>query len=175
MARRLLAALAAALALGTAHAAPSHVAAAVPQARAAGQGAFTWFGIKLYDAQLWVGPAGYRAGAPFALDLRYARALDGGRIADASADQMEKTGGGSAAQRAVWLAKMRAVFTDVQPGSSITGVFDGAGAVRFYLDGAAIGNIDDPGFAQAFAAIWLGPRSTAPRLREALLKEAAAR
>lgn len=174
MARRLLAALAAALALGAAHGAPTHVSAAVPQARAAGQGAFTWFGIKLYDARLWVGAGGYRAGAPFALELRYARTLTGARIAEASADQMEKTGGGSAAQRAAWLAKMRAVFPDVAPGSSVSGVFDGAGAVRFYLDGAAIGSIDEPGFAQAFAAIWLGPRSTAPRLREALLKGAAA-
>jgi hypothetical protein len=175
MARRLLAALAAALVLGPAHAAPAHVAAAVPQAREAGQGAFTWFGIKVYDATLWVGQAGYRAGAPFALELRYARALDGGRIAEASADQIEKGGAGSAAQRAAWLAKMRAVFTDVRPGNSITGVFDGAGAVRFYLDGAAIGSIDDPGFAQAFAAIWLGARSSAPGLRDALLKGAAAR
>lgn len=172
MARRLLAALTAALlAFGSARAAVPDV----PGARMAGQGAFTWFGMKIYDATLWVGDAGYAAGAPFALELRYARALSGARIAEASADQMEKTGGGNPLQRAAWLERMRAVFPDVKEGARITGVFLPGGVVRFDLDGAALGTISEPGFAQAFAGIWLSPRTTAPRLREALLKEAAPR
>ncbi len=85
---------------------------------------------------------------------------------------MEKTGGGTAAQRALWLERMRAIFPDVKEGSKITGVFLPGGAVRFHLDAAALGTIAEPGFAQAFAGIWLGPRSTAPRLREALLRGA---
>lgn len=174
MVRPLLAAVACALALDAAHAAPAHIAAEIPQVRAAGQGAFTWFGMKIYDARLWVGAAGYREGAPFALELRYARALDGGRIAEASAEQIEKTGGGTAAQRAAWLQKMRGIFPDVQPGTRITGLFQPDGAVRFFHDGLLIDTITDPGFGPAFAAIWLGPRSTAPGLRQALLRKAAA-
>lgn len=173
MARRLLIALmAAVLAAGAAHAALPHIVPDVPGARVAGQGTYTWFGMKIYDARLWVGAAGYAAGAPFALELRYARSLDGARIAQASADQMEKTGGGTAAQRAAWLRQMRAIFPDVKEGSSITGLFLPGGVVRFHHDGAVLGTISDPGFAQAFAGIWLSPRTTAPRLRESLLKEA---
>lgn len=176
MLRRLLPALIAALlALGSAHAALPHIARDVPGARVAGQGMFTWFGMRVYDARLWVGDAGYAPGAPFALELRYARELSGVRIAEASADQMAKTGGGTAAQRAAWLDQMRAIFPDVKEGSSITGVFLPGSAVRFHLDGAVLGTIAEPGFAQAFAGIWLGPRTTAPRLREALLKEASPR
>lgn len=175
MGRRLFAVVACALVLGSAHAAPSHVAAAIPEVRAAGQGAFTWFGMKIYDARLWVGASGYRSGAPFALELRYARALSGARIAEASIDQIEKTGGGTPTQRAAWLRKMRVLFPDVGPGTSITGLFQPDGSVHFHRDGVAIGAIDDPGFAQAFAAIWLGTRSTAPRLRNALLQDAAPR
>lgn len=176
MARLLLIALlAASLAGAAAHAAMPHIAPDLPGARVAGQGKFTWFGMKIYDASLWVGEAGYAPGAPFALELRYARALSGVRIAEASADQMEKTAGGTAAQRALWLDKMRAIFPDVKEGSRITGVFLPGGAVRFHLDEAVLGTISDPGFAQAFAGIWLSPRTTAPQLRDALLREAARR
>jgi hypothetical protein len=173
---RLFAAFCAGVMLACAvQAAAPHVAADLPRARVAGQGAFSWFGMKIYDASLWVGDAGYAAGAPFALELRYARALSGARIAEASADQMEKTGGGTSAQRATWLRLMRAIFPDVKEGSSITGVFLADGAVRFHLDGAVLGTIAEPGFAQAFAGIWLGRATTAPRLREALLRDAARR
>lgn len=176
MARLLLAALlAAALSGAAANAAMPQIAPDLPGARVSGQGKFTWFGMKIYDASLWVGEAGYAAGAPFALELRYARSLSGVRIADASADQMEKTGAGTAAQRALWLGKMRAIFPDVKEGSRITGVFLPGGAVRFHLDASVLGTISEPGFAQAFAGIWLGPRTTAPQLREALLQEAARR
>ena len=174
--RRLLAILCAGLMMaGAAHANLPHVAAEVPYARVAGQGAFSGLGMTIYDASLGVGDAGYAAGAPFALELRYARALSGARIAEASADQMEKTGGGTSAQRTTWLRQMRAIFPDVKEGSSITGVFLSGGAVRFHHDGALLGTIAEPGFAQAFAGIWLSPATTAPRLREALLRDAARR
>ena len=176
MARRCLLAILAALTMtGAAHAALPAAASDLQQARMAGQGAFTWFGMKIYDARLWVGDAGYAPGAPFALELRYARSLGGARIADASDDQMEKNGAGTPAQRATWLRKMRALFPDVKAGSTITGVFLADGGVRFHLDGKVLGTIAEPGFAAAFAGIWLGPATTAPRLRESLLKDAAPR
>lgn len=176
MARRLVLAALAALSVITAADAGLPVAATdIPQARLAGQGAFSWFGMKIYDARLWVGDAGYTPGAPFALELRYARSLGGARIADASDNQMEKNGAGTAAQRAAWLRRMRAIFPDVKEGSTITGVFLPDGGVRFNLDGKVLGTIAEPGFAEAFAGIWLGPATTAPRLRESLLKGAAPR
>ena len=156
-------------------AAPAHIEGHVPSARLAGQGAFTWFGIRIYDAELWVGEQGYQPGQPFALELRYARRLDGVKIAEASADEMEKLGAGTAAQRRAWLARMKEVFPDVREGTRISGVFVPAGGVRFYLDGRALASIPDPQFAAAFFAIWLDPRTTAGKLRTALLKDAAPR
>ncbi|WP_426112043.1 chalcone isomerase family protein [Massilia sp. PWRC2] len=152
---------------------PAQVQAAVPQARLAGSGQFTYFGIKVYTAELFVGPKGYAADAPFALDLRYARHLKGRKIAEASADQMEKIGAGTAAQRQGWLQKMLALFPDVAEGSHITGISVPGQGAKFYLDGVAIGAIDEPEFARAFFGIWLDPASTAPALRQALLRQAA--
>lgn len=146
-------------------------------ARMAGEGAFRWYGLHIYDAQLWVGEKGYNpaspTAAPFALDLKYARALVGKKIAESSRDEMQKLGYGTAEQRNAWLSKMVALFPDVQDGTHITGLYlPGVGA-RFYLDGKRLGEIDDPEFGRAFFAIWLDPKTTGGKLREALLSDAA--
>jgi len=154
---------------------PAHIGEHVPQARVAGKGSYTWFGLRIYDAELWVGEKGYQDGAPYALDLRYARKLDGVKIAEASADEMEKLGAGTGAQRAAWLVRMKEIFPDVKEGTHISGVFlPGAGA-RFYLDGEPLATVPDPQFARAFFAIWLDPKTSAGKLRAALLKDAGPR
>lgn len=174
-------ALSAALALAPAWAAeaPPYAARELGAPRLAGQGEFTYFGLSIYNAELWVGPQGYRPAlrdaAPYALELRYARTLDGRRIAEASAAQMEKAGTGSAALRAAWLQKMLAIFPDVKEGSRLGGVFLPGEGVRFYSDGQPLATVADPAFAQAFFGIWLDTATSAPKLREALLREAAPR
>jgi hypothetical protein len=172
MARRLVALLALALAFTLAQAAPAHIEHEVPNARLAGSGTFTYFAMTIYAAQLWVGPQGYSPSAPFALDLRYARKLNGKKIAEASAEQMEKIGAGTAAARKAWLQTMTAIFPDVQEGSHITGVYLPNRGARFYLDGKPLAAVDDGDFALAFFAIWLDPHTSAPALRAALLNRA---
>ena len=167
--------LASMLASMHAQAAPVHIEHDVPAARLAGSGSFTYFTMKIYSAELWVGPQGYSPATPFALELRYARKLDGKKIAEASFDQMEKIGAGSVGERQAWLQKMTAIFPDVQEGTRITGVYLPQVGARFYLDGKPLATIADPGFATAFFGIWLDPNTTAPALRVALLKEAAPR
>ena len=51
------------------HAGPAHIEAAVPQARVIGGGVFTYFGVKIYTAELYAGAQGFAWDAPFALDL----------------------------------------------------------------------------------------------------------
>jgi hypothetical protein len=105
-----------------ARAAPVHIEQAVPQARLAGSGDYTWFAMQIYSAELWVGPGPFSLAAPFALELRYARKLNGRKIAEASVEQMEKIGAVSTAQRQAWLQQMVAIFPDVAEGTRITGV-----------------------------------------------------
>ncbi len=172
---RALLAIAALMLSFAAQAAPVHIEEHVTPARVAGKGGFTWFGLSIYDAELWVGDKGYSMEVPFVLELTYARNLDGKKIADASVEQMEKIGAGTPAQRSQWQARMREVFPNVKKGTRLAGVYlPGAGA-RFYLDGKALATIPDPDFARAFFGIWLDPKTTAPELRTSLLRNAAAR
>ena len=113
--RTLLIALAAGLGpLSNATEAPLYLQQALDRARVGGEGDYRWFGLKIYEARLWVGNLGYRPDMPeqlpFALELRYARSLAGDRIARASIDEMRKLGRGSERQHVAWLAAMQQLF-----------------------------------------------------------------
>jgi hypothetical protein len=158
--------------------APAHIGSEIADARLAGKGAYTYFGLDVYSAQLWVGGAGLRGELPgtqaFALELDYALGLSGQRIADASVDQMEKIGVGSPAERDAWQRQMAAIFPDVRRGTRLCGVYLPGQGARFYLDGKLHATVQDAAFARAFFAIWLHPNTTAKSLRSALLRDARA-
>ncbi len=156
---------------------PAAVVRALGTPRLAGGGVFRWWGLEVYRASLWVGPAGLDSddlGAqPFALQLHYARSLSGRAIADESTRLIDRLDLGSTAQRRAWQARMRAIFPDVHAGDSLTGLYlgptDGGARTDFLLDGHAIGSIGGRTFAVAFFSIWLSRHSAAPELRRALL------
>lgn len=153
----------------------AHITRYVDDGRLLGEGRLTWFGFHVYDARLYA-PANFdpvdATARPFVLELTYARRLSGRSIAEASRDEMRRLGFGDEAQHGRWLAQMQRLFPDVEPGRRIAGVNRPGGGARFYVDGSFAGSIDEPEFARAFFAIWLDPRSRAPRLRESLLKGA---
>ncbi len=163
-------ALLACVLLTTAHA---QQVAALPDATAIGSGAYRWFGLKLYDATLYAARRGFSAdnwaSVPLALELAYARSLDGGKIAEASVDEMKKLGVGSPAQLRAWGDAMKRVFPDVTEGTRLTGVYQPGQPTRFLRNGETVGEIADPAFGPAFFAIWLHPKTSAPKLRAALL------
>jgi hypothetical protein len=158
--------------------APEAVAGQFAQARLAGEGELRWFGLKVYAAQLWVGPQSFRlersATLPFALQLQYATGLKGELIAERSLQEIERMGFGDPQRRGRWFADMKRLFPNVARGDRLTGVNEPGRGARFYHNDRPIGAVDDPDFATAFFAIWLDERTVAPSLREALLKQASA-
>jgi hypothetical protein len=155
-------------------AAPVALAYLPGQPRLLGEGRLRWFGLAVYDARLYAAGDSLdpeRIGtSAFALELRYARRLQGEEIAQASHREIVRLGYGSETQRNGWLKTMRGLFPDVQPGDRITGVHLPAGKVLFYRNDSRLGVIEDRQFGEAFFAIWLDPRTVAPELRRALLR-----
>jgi hypothetical protein len=144
--------------------------------RLQGQMRLRWFGLHVYDGRLWsaerVGAADY-AGREFALELAYARRLQGTAIAERSLDEMRRIAEFSDAQAELWRAFMREAFPDVQAGDRLTGWHRPGVGVRFFHNAQPTRALADAGFASRFFGIWLSPRSQAPALRQALLGEPA--
>ena len=152
---------------------PPVVKAALPEASTVGSGKYSWFGLSLYEARLWADKRSFSAtnwqSSSLALELLYARKLVGERIAVASIDEIKKLGLGTAAQHEAWLSAMKKLFPDVDDGTQLIGVYVPGQPARFYRDGVAIGEVSDPEFGPAFFGIWLHPKTSAPKLRAALL------
>ncbi|MGE8323509.1 MAG: chalcone isomerase family protein [Pseudomonas sp.] len=145
--------------------------AELPAAQRLGVGDFTWFGLRLYTAQLWtVGPV-QDWNQPFALELLYHRALSKDALVKASLEEMQRldASGVMPQQRAAWAHAIEQAFVDVRPGMRITGVYLPGQGCRFYVNGKLSRAIGDPVFARAFFAIWLDPRARDAQLRQRLL------
>lgn len=168
----LLSTLAAAIApAAQARTAPDEVQRYWPQARLVGSGRLRFVGLSIYDARLWspvpLGPQDWQ-GQPLALELQYARALQGELIAERALGEMRRQGPIDATQATAWLAQMKATFPDVSNGDRLTGFYRDPAPARFYLNGRARGEWADEALARQFFGIWLAPQTSQPVLREAL-------
>lgn len=160
-----------------ASAAPAAQPAGLAQPRLAGAARFTFWGLAIYQARLWVEPGfdpAALAGQRYALELTYQRNFKGQDIAQRSIDEMRRIGPFSDAQARDWLQAMQAAFPDVAPGDRITGVHLPGQGARFLFNGQFRADIADPAFAPLFFGIWLSELSAEPRQRLALLGQAPA-
>lgn len=157
----------------TAPARPPVLESTLPTALPAGAGRLTYWGLAVYDASLWVTP-GFRREAlgshAFALELHYLRAFSAADIARRSIEEMRRAGSFSPQQAQRWGDALRQAFPDVKKGDRILGVHRPGVGARFFYNGSPSGEIADPQFARLFFAIWLGPATSEPALRAALLE-----
>lgn len=151
---------------------PAEVASELAASRLHGTGRLTWFGLSVYDARLWASErfsAAQFDREPLALELQYARTLQGKQIAERSLVEMQRFGAVPDADAARWLASMTQLFPDVSAGDRLTGVHRPGEAARFYFNGKLRGEIREDDFARRFFGIWLSPKTSEPKLRLALL------
>lgn len=153
-------------------AAPTEVRQLWPTPHLQGQARLRFIGLHIYDIRLWLQePLRGNAWAqqPLALEIAYARNLDGVKIAERSLTEMQRGGPLDDATSARWLAEMKRIFPNVKGGDRITGVFQPGQAAVFSHNGRPLGEVRDARFAQAFFGIWLAPHSSEPQMREQLL------
>ena len=137
-----------------------------------GQGEFTYFGFKVYQAAL-------DAPAPFVpaqwdqqgltLTLTYHRSLKGKAIAERSLEEMRRSKPIEAVHEIAWLKDMRECFPDVQQGDRLQGFYQPGTGIRFDYNGQPRCHIKDADFARQFIGIWLHTSTSAPDLRAQLL------
>ena len=151
---------------------PTEIATELPGPKLVGSGSLRFLGLRIYDARLWLGAAPLAAdwaAVSLALEIEYARSLNGAQIAERSLTEIRRQGEMAVADAERWLGAMQQVFPDVKAGDRITGInVPGMGA-RFFINGRLKGDIRDPQFARLFFGIWLSPKTSEPSLRDALL------
>jgi hypothetical protein len=157
-----------AAAAGATEPAPPALAQAVP----AGNARLTFWGFAVYDARLWVTQGFRRSGidtSPLALELTYLRSFRGADIAKRSLEEMQRSGPIEPGQARTWEEQLAAVLPDVKEGDRLLGVHRPGQGVEFFSNRRRIGEIADPHFARRFFGIWLGPATSQPAMRDALL------
>jgi Chalcone isomerase-like len=138
-----------------------------------GHGKLSFFGLPVYDATLYTESPNFTAqqltDARYALALRYARELDGKKIAERTEAEMAKQAKSTEAERKAWLVQMKALFPSVRKGDVLTGMHTPNKGTQFFLNGKRLGEIEGARFAQVFFGIWLADTTSEPSLRRALL------
>jgi hypothetical protein len=151
--------------------------AEVPEAlRLQAEAQMRFFGLRIYDIRLWVSEhvnAENWARQTLALELEYARNLSGREIAKRSLVEMRRQAEISEDKAQRWLGEMEAAFPDVKAGDRISGLFEPARGVQFFINSQPRRQIADSEFARLFSGIWLAPQSSEPGMREQLLKRPA--
>ncbi len=151
---------------------PKEVLETLKDARKMGSGTLRWFGLRIYDGQLWssVDPKTYDYKRdPAWLELKYARDFDGKDIAKRTIEEMEEIGAGTEVQRQGWEVKLASIFPNVKKGHTLSALFTPGKGVQFFRNGLPLAKVDDPQMAEAFMGIWLDPKTTAPEMRRELI------
>jgi hypothetical protein len=131
-----------------------------------GQGRLTFWGFDVYDARYYVAdPKGQNG---FALEIQYIRSFKGNDLAKRTIDEMSRQGV-SEKQRALWLQSLEKIFPDITSGDTLIGLYLPDKGTMFLHNGKVIGDVPGDTFAKAFFGIWLDERTSAPKLRTALI------
>ena len=72
-------------------------------------------------------------------------------------------------QAGIWEKELAAVFPNIEPGQSITGIYSPKVGTTLFYEGKKIAQIPGAEFSKAFFGIWLDPKTSAPKLRAELL------
>ncbi|VWX36984.1 conserved exported hypothetical protein [Limnobacter sp. 130] len=161
-----------ALANSNLNAPPKQVIQTIENAKRMGHGTLRWFGLRVYDGQLWsnTDPEGFNYKRdPAWLELKYARDFDGSDIAERSIEEMEEIGAGTEVQRQGWRVKLTSIFPNVEKGHTLSALFTPGKGVLFFRNGLPLAKVDDPELAEAFMGIWLDPKTSAPEMRRELI------
>ncbi len=152
--------------------APVGIARIQPELRLHGQGTLHFWGLNVYQARLWTrpdfAPLQYQNQA-LALELQYARSLDGAAMAQRAIAEMRRVGSFDEQRANNWLTAMVQAFPSVHSGDRITGFYLANGTTQFQHNDKPTVLIADPEFGRLFFGIWLDPKTSEPALRRSLL------
>ena len=157
--------------------APAALAADWLAWRKVGDATLTWGPFTVYTSQLRTPDGRYgQENARQALIITYARDIDREALVEATRDQWQAQGLlAEEPQSDAWLRMLQSLWPDVRAGSQLAFVVNDKQGQFWYRNPATqktftpLGPRQSEAFSTRFLAIWLGPRTQYPELRQQLI------
>ncbi|WP_084164568.1 chalcone isomerase family protein [Rheinheimera texasensis] len=147
-------------------------APSVTALKTVGEGQFSYLFWDLYQARLATSDGqffSYQQNKPLLLELTYQRDISKADFVEATLDQWKAQQGSLQQRHRDWAAQLDKLWRDVKKGDRLACLLRADGLVEFSFNGQPLGLVEDPAFGAEFLDIWLGEKTTAPKLRIALL------
>lgn len=150
---------------------PQQVLSEAPGMHPFGKGRQTVWGIRVYDATLWIVGLQWSANAPHALDIEPGRAVPAETLVKNAIAEMRDLKVGDESKLRIWKAEMRKVVPSVKQGDQVVIFCSRSNQTLVYFNDSRVGEIDDPSFCPAVMSVWLHPETKHQAMRKALLRE----
>ena len=129
---------------------------------------YTYWGLNIYQATLFMDKKCQYPNCDFTLQLHYKRAFGGKAIVERSVNEIDAQRNLDVQTKNTYRIILGKIFPDVKQSDVIQGKMVN-GLAMFYLNNQFIGKIDDAPLSKAFFDIWLSPKTSDPDMRQALL------
>jgi hypothetical protein len=150
---------------------PPPVLSAAPGMHPLGKGRHSWFGIRMYDATLWIVGQQLSATAPHALDIEPGRDVPADTLVKNAITEMRDLKVGDARQLGTWQAELKKLIPNVKQGDQVVIFCSDTNRTVSYLNNSRIGEVDDPSFCSAIMSVWLHPQTKHQAVRKSLLRQ----
>jgi len=148
---------------------PRQVLSKAPGMHPFGKGRHTVWGMRVYDATLWIVGMQWSADAPQALDIEPGRAVPADTLVKSAIAEMRDLKIGDESKLRLWKDEMRKVIPSVKEGDQVVIFCAPGNRTIVYFNDSSIGDIDDPSFCPAVMSVWLHPETKHQAMRKSLL------
>ncbi len=148
---------------------PAPVQSQAPGIRPLGRGRHTIWGIRVYDATLWVVGDRFIPAEPHALDVEANKSVSADTLVKTSTDEMRRLKLGDAAQLEAWRQELKRLMPSVRSGDQVVVFCPKESKTLVYYNGRRQGEVDDATLCAAIMDVWLHPSSQSPEMRKSLL------
>jgi len=154
-----------------AFAAPPEIANVIKADKPYGEGHMNFLFINAYNARLWTDAPTWSMDTPFAMEITYGMGFDTEDLTDRTFKEMKTVDPGlSDAEVARLTPELNKVYPPVKKGDRLVALYVPGKPVTFTHNGTPTGSIAGDSFTKDFFGIWLSPNTSAPSLREKLLR-----
>ena len=124
---------------------------------------------EVYDLQLFTDGTPFSWNNKFMLEFDYSRELKKERVIDASLKEFKLQPNVIDKDIKAWEVYLEKVIQSVQKGAKASVMWVPEGQIVFDYEGSPPSTIENEDFARAFLNIWLGEKTSRPKLRSQLL------